>query len=335
MVGGSLIEILKTIVQLAPLADLSPFLGGGELVALDVGPDAQLYAAIALEALDDRFEDANGSSFAKATPAKPQTYRVLAFYEGEPTLDLVIAGERFNIHHVQPLPGGELLLAGARSDFQGRGTGAPDRNGRVYSAEGRLLRELLLGDGIQSVQATSSGVIWTSYFDEGVLGNHGWRHPVGAAGLVAWDAHGRRLEGFEPAGGLEPILNCYALNVASEQSTWIYYHPGFPLVHLRERRVEEQWAVPVHRSGAFAVWGRSALFAGGSKAVEEYHLFDLGQEERIEEVARLTLRDETGAPLSAEVVMGRGAALYLLRGEQVYRCDVQVAANAMRASAPR
>jgi hypothetical protein len=198
----------------------------------------------------------------------------------------------------------------------------------VYSAEGRLLRELLLGDGIQSVQATSSGVIWTSYFDEGVLGNHGWRKPVGATGLVAWDAHGRRLYEFGPAAGLEPILNCYALNVASERSTWLYYSSTFPLVHLRDRRVETHWAIPVRGSEAFAVWGRLALFAGGYEGKEEYHLFDLGREGRIEEVALLTLQDEEGAPLRAEVVIGRGAALYLLRGEQVYRCEVQVVAAA-------
>jgi hypothetical protein len=318
---------MKRSVQLAPIVDLSPFLDGGELVALDLGPDGQLYAAIALEPLDYRSTGAAGS-FAKATPAKPQTYRVLAFYEGQLTLDLLIARERFNIHHIQPLPDGELLLAGARSDYHGQ-EGSPDRNGRVYSAEGHLLRELLLGDGIQSVQATSSGVIWTSYFDEGVLGNHGWRDPIGAVGLVAWDAQGRRLYEFGPAGGLEPILDCYALNVASEQSTWLYYNPAFPLVHLRERRVEEHWAIPVRGRRAFAVWDRLALFApGGYEGDEEYHLFHLEQEERVEEVARLTLLDEEGAPLKAEVVIGRGAALYLLRGEQIYRCEVQVMAEA-------
>jgi hypothetical protein len=120
---------MKRSVQLAPVVDLSPFLGGRELVALDVGPDGRLY-----------------------------------------------------------------LLAGARWDYHGRG-GAPDRNGGVYSAEGHLLREL-------------------------------------------------------------------------------------------------------------------------------------GREERIEEVARLTLRDEEGAPLKAEVVIGRGSALYLLRGARLYRCEVQEMAAA-------
>jgi hypothetical protein len=35
-------------------------------------------------------------------------------------------------------------------------------------------RELLLGDGVQSVQAMPSGVIWTSYVDEGIFGRLGW-----------------------------------------------------------------------------------------------------------------------------------------------------------------
>ncbi|WP_176444820.1 hypothetical protein [Paenibacillus herberti] len=40
-------------------------------------------------------------------------------------------------------------------------------------------REFLLGDGIQSVQVTDKGIIWTSYFDEGVFGNNGWDKPIG------------------------------------------------------------------------------------------------------------------------------------------------------------
>jgi len=95
----------------------------------------------------------------------------------ETVLDVAIECERFTIHDVQPLPN-ELLLACARSFYKG-----PDdfeKNGRIDTRDGEFLREILLGDGIQTVQAMSSGVIWTSYFDEGVFGNYGWTDPVGA-----------------------------------------------------------------------------------------------------------------------------------------------------------
>ena len=63
-----------------------------------------------------------------------------------------------------------------------------DKNGRIYTNKGKFVRDILLGDGIQTVQATSEGVIWTSYFDEGIFGNYGWDNPLGSSGLVAWDA---------------------------------------------------------------------------------------------------------------------------------------------------
>jgi hypothetical protein len=162
---------MKRTLQIHPLLDLSPFLSDGELVALNVGPDAQLYAVIEQKPLDYREIAASGASFAKTIPSLPQAYRVLAFLESDLTLDVQVKDERFTIHDVQPLPRGELLLVCCRSHYR-----APrdfDKNGRVYGPDGELARELLLGDGIATVQTTDSGLIWTSFFDEGVFGNYG------------------------------------------------------------------------------------------------------------------------------------------------------------------
>jgi hypothetical protein len=174
---------MKKTFQLAPVADLAPFLAEGELVAFNAGPDGQVYAVIALKPLDYRIETSNRVSFAKTTPDEPQTYRVVVFRDGSVTRDIQISDERFNIHDVQPLPKDELLLVCCRSLYRGRDNF--DKNGRVYSSTGVFVRELLLGDGIQAVQATSAGIVWTSFFDEGVFGNFGWENPVGSSGLIA------------------------------------------------------------------------------------------------------------------------------------------------------
>ncbi|WP_440117757.1 hypothetical protein [Paenibacillus sp. QZ-Y1] len=79
--------------------------------------------------------------------------------------------------------------------------------------DGNTIREFLLGDGIQSVQVTKNGTIWTSYFDEGVFGNNGWSNPIGSQGLVAWDEHGNKLYEDHAAD----IADCYALNVVNEE----------------------------------------------------------------------------------------------------------------------
>lgn len=59
---------------------------------------------------------------------------------------------------VQPLPGDRLLLAEART----RGT----PNGEVWSTCGELLHRAHLGDAIEDLFTTPSGLIWASYFDE-------------------------------------------------------------------------------------------------------------------------------------------------------------------------
>jgi hypothetical protein len=315
----------KRSLQLVPVADLTPFLGEGELVALNVGPDAQLYAVIALRQLDYRIAT-SGASFAKIKPDTPQTYRVIAFHDAELTLDLAIAHERFNIHDIQPLPNNELLLVCCRSYY--KGPDDFDKNGRVYASNGQLVREILLGDGIQSVQATSDGVIWTSFVDEGVFGNYGWSTPVGASGLVAWDSLGRKLYEFQPADGLDSICDCYALNVESDSSTWLYYYTEFPLVQLQDQRITSHWATPLGGSGAFAVWRDFALFTGGYHRQDDLHLFELGRNGRINQVAELTATDEGGEPINAESYFGRFDTLYALRNNQVFRCDVQAALTA-------
>ena len=315
---------MQHTLQLHPVVDLSPFLSDGTLVALNVGPDAQLYAVIAQKPVDDREITASGSSFAKPVPSVPQTYRVLAFRDCDTTLDIKVIDERFNIQDVQPLPGGELLLVSRRSHR--RGPADFDRNGRVYRPDGRLVRELLLGDGIADVQATRSGLIWTSFFDEGVFGNYGWDHPTGSAGLVAWNPADECVYEFKPTRGLDSIDDCYALNVESDSNTWLYYYTRFPLVRLRDWRIESYWEMPVHGSGAFAVASGLALFAGSYDDRERCRLFELTPD-RVREVSEFGLVDHSGAELVPERVVGRFDALHLLQRGRVYRLNIETAAS--------
>ena len=87
---------------------------------------------------------------------------------------------------VQPMPGDKFLAAGARCRWRRDG---PDRNGVLYDADGQVVSESVLGDGIRHVLATSNGQVWIGYFDEGIYGNYGWgragtEEPVGAYGFV-------------------------------------------------------------------------------------------------------------------------------------------------------
>lgn len=309
-----------------PIADLRPYAAGGELVAFDAAHDGSLYVAFALRPLDLRKIHPSGASSVKVRPARPQSYRVLAFRGAEPHLDVVLADEPFNIYYVQPLAD-QILLVCARC--QRRSDSDCDRNGRLYTREGRPAGEILLGDGIQQVQTTASGTIWTSYFDEGIFGNYGWDEPLGASGLVAWDREGTRLYDFEPTGELGDMADCYALNVASESDVWCCYYTDFPLVHIQDRAIRESWSVPVKGSAAFAVAGDSVLFRGGYHAHDTYALCRL-EPGGATLVREYTLVGPSGDPLKAERCVGRGSHLHLLSQGVAFRLSVEDAAASER-----
>ena len=130
------------------MVSLAPVVGQGELVAFNVGPDGLAYFVVALEPVDDRIEGPGGVSFAKTIPEHRQRYRVVAIAGSQPVLDVVIDGERFNIHDVQPLPDAFLLVCCRSRYFRHDDF---EKNGRIYSREGEFLREILLGGATHTV----------------------------------------------------------------------------------------------------------------------------------------------------------------------------------------
>ncbi|HET9953784.1 MAG TPA: hypothetical protein VFQ61_04755 [Polyangiaceae bacterium] len=310
-------------LELAPGIELTSFQRGDDVasgpVAFDAGADGRLYVVYASNPQAYRAVHGGGASSAVARPRKPQSYRVLALNELGVELDVSIASEPFNIHHVQPL-GELLLLACARCRYSSSGN--HDRNGRVYTREGKLVDELVLGDGIQDLQTTRSGLIWTSYFDEGVFGNFGWSTPLGSAGLVAWDGTGRKVHEFRATSGLEPICDCYALNVVSNEEVWLSYYTDFPLVQLKSGRVFKHWPAPTRGSSAFAIGNGHCLFRGGYDERGSYILGRLGSSENLTVIQRFALFDEAGAPLEPTRTSARGDKIYLLCGTQVYALDL-------------
>jgi hypothetical protein len=272
-----------------PARRLVEFEGASDrtLIAFAVGPDRAVYALHALGAY---------------TPGRPPpAYRVRAWLDGQCLLDTRIDDEPHMLYALQPL-GADLLLL---SVPPGKSVGAA--NGRVYSREGRRLRELILGHGIEHLQTTLKGAIWTAYFDEGVFGDD----PVSAHGLAAWDALGESTYRFHPdLAGLDHICDCYALNVADDRETWAYYYTQFPLVLLRDRRILRYWNVPIAGAHAFAVRREHALFTGGYEQRDTLTLLRLGENAHCDPLARFRPCDEDGEALSADRFHGRADALY-------------------------
>lgn len=314
---------MNTIIDYCTTAsiDLAGLLGDLELIAAQIGPSGELYVLATTRPLDYRWENSGGASFAKIKADGLHDYAVFRIDDWN-TVRYDIRDQQWNFHKVQPLPDGELLLACCRS--QNAGHGEIDLNGQVFSENGQWRRQFLLGDGIEDVQTTSDGHIWTSYFDEGVFGNYGWNDPIGQSGLVEWDKDGNRLYEFDPPSPLNAICDCYALNVVSENEVWCYYYTDFPLVQIQNGKIKNYWHSPIAGSRAFAVWRDAVLFQGGYDNRDEYVLLRLKGNHQMEEIARYRLIDERNNPIEVKgFVDGRGSRLVIASDMKCYRLYLQ------------
>lgn len=138
---------------------------------------------------------------------------------------------------VQPLPNGQALVAGARAAWL---PDRPEHNATIYGTDGSPLLTACVGDGIEQVRATPTGAVWLGYFDEGVYGNLGWGdppgpEPIGWPGLLKMTSQ-LAIEWRYPADELEPIDDCYALNLAGEVA-WACPYSTFCVTRVEDAQV--------------------------------------------------------------------------------------------------
>lgn len=300
--------------------DLNPHLEDRALISVEVRPGQELLALGISGVVDYRADSASGASFARLRTNQPHDFTILRYQGGEFSR-VEIRNEYWNFHYVQPLPDDELLLVCARCRHYPDGT--QDSNAHVYDASGRLRREFVLGDGIERVQTTSDGRIWVSYFDEGVFGNLGWLEPIGASGLTYWDAKGRLLYSYAPPAETDSICDCYAMNVVSDEETWIYYYTEFPLIRIYRAGETTVWPCPLADSDSFAVYQDHVLFRGGYNRRDTYHLFQLGLDGTMTPQATFRFTDHSDRALKSCAALARGPLLYLVKDACCFRIDVR------------
>ncbi|QSB06026.1 hypothetical protein [Natronoglycomyces albus] len=222
---------------------------------------------------------------------------------------------RINVRnpHVQPLPGDRYLVVGARCRYN---KGNPDRNATVFSAQGRPLLTATVGDGVQDVQATSSGRLYVSYFDEGVYGSHGWGWPdppIGSSGLVQFDDQLRPKWQFRSANDAIRIDDCYALNVSGTE-VWVYPYDQFPILRLRFGSMSV-WTNEVTGAHALITDGTRCALVGGYSLPDRISIgrFRAGRF-TLSRTSSITLGER---PIPASVLRqaGRGGTLHLITTE--------------------
>lgn len=310
----------KQVIQLTPFSTFGGLLPGLDLINIGTNHTARIVYLLTVETPADYREKISGVNFAKLKVNRPQTFLVYLLDEfGRERVE--IPEQIWNYHHVQPLPENDLLLVCGRSRYLG--DNGFDLNGRVFNNEGALKRSFLLGDGIQDVQTTADGRIWTSYFDEGVFGNFGWEHPVGSSGLIQWDKFGNQLYHYSPNHSLDAMADCYALNVVSNRETWCYYYTEFPLVRLYDEQIVESWNGAVPGSDGFALWQNHVLFRGGYRDHDQYFLYELGENGNLALKAVYEVQDEAGEKIKARLQVARGHVFYIVQDNRLYQLDLR------------
>lgn len=300
---------------------LAPPVEGDVLVSADLGPQGTMVALWARpedrEALFGRTRDSGGASFPDPRTARPVEVRVAEY---APRMQRVVTLRelRIGFPSVQPLPDGRLLVVGARCRRRG---GDPEHNAAVHDPDGTPVRTGVLGDGIEHVRTTTAGDVWVGYFDEGVFGNLGWDDPIGAPGLVRFDADLRQTWRYEPPEEAGFIADCYALNV-TDTETWTCYYNAFPVVRIRDGRAEA-WPAGVPAQ-ALAVHGDRVALVGGYDTDHNRVVFLERSAGKAATTGTGRVRLPDGSPAPAQTrFTGHGAELHALCGTDWYRADLE------------
>jgi hypothetical protein len=236
---------------------------------------------------------------------------LVARIKGDDVRTLHVPEVPFEAAYVQPYPGG-VLVAGARCRRL-RPDGA-EKNAIACDWTGRELARLTLGDGIADLRVTPAGVIWASYYDEGVLGNYGWggrgHQPIGASGLAAFSSSGDIAYTYDATrAGTGSIIDAYAINVAGDD-VWAYFYTEFPIVRFR-RGHYTTWRTDVRYACALAVSRRRALLFGGYESRSAARILELGDDGAARVVETRVTTDDEGDELDRTHAWGIGARLYL------------------------
>ena len=213
-----------------------------------------------------------------------------------------------NFRFLRPVPDGSFLLLGSRCMYSKKN--GPENNAVFTDREGNVLRELTFGDGIADCIVRADGIIITSYFDEGVMGNYGWDDPIGSCGLCAWTADGRNIWRCD-----RDILDCYAMNTDSEGNLWYYYYTDFLLVRT-DFRSEAEYNPAVEGASCFAVAGngRILIMDGGYDDEDSFYVSRIDGDQT-EDREPLEFVREDASPVTAAPRVFSGTKALVLTGD--------------------
>ncbi|MCX7748205.1 MAG: hypothetical protein N2645_15165 [Clostridia bacterium] len=294
------------------ICDLQEYIEGYQIISISIGADNGYYV-LAVNNVPKRID----GMFQQTQTSTQHDYKVITVqYDNVYTVN--IDNQEWNYHFVQPIGDSNILLVCARSRYYGHNK--YDLNGKIFDLNGNLIKEFLLGDGIQDVKVSSGGIIWTSYFDEGVFGNYGWDNPIGSCGLRAWNQNGETVYIYNNDGN-NFICDCYALNIVSDNEVWFYYYTDFLLGKIKDGKVD-YFDPKLSGADGFLTYDRYVLFRGGYSNRDEYHLFEFIKTDTLQEKKIITFTNENNEEIQGDSFDCRGSKLLLRSDTKLYDVDI-------------
>jgi hypothetical protein len=187
------------------------------------------------------------------------------------------------------------------------------RGGRttIYDKHGAVRSTIDLGDASEDLQTTPDGLIWVSYFDEGVFGAS-----IGQQGLVCFNSAGEpvfKYAEFAEQADLPMICDCYAMNVDQTSAVWINYYTDFPLVRLRNFKLDQVWNSFGVLGKTFAVRGEQVIHLRQNQWVVSSLIGSLSSESIFVQAI-----DENEIAIRSADIAARGVSLAINTGDAVY-----------------
>jgi len=292
----------KRTIQLEPFFNLCDLVQGFDIVSSSIGFDDKIYVL-----LIDKTPERIDGMFVQSRTKNSHTYKVVTIGK-DIVSELTIYNQRFNFHFLQPINSDKILLVGARTRFFNEDK--YELNGKIFDLDGVLLKEILLGDGIQNLHVTRKGIIWTGYFDEGIFGNYGWDNPIGSPGLIAWNLDGEQIFSNSRAD----ISDCYALNVISDNDIWFYYYSDFNLCNIKDAQIQF-YSPSVSGSSGFIKNESYFLFDKGYGKHDKYALLKAGS---FKEQCTIEFVNEIGKKIESSIRDFRSDKLLLVDNNHLY-----------------
>jgi hypothetical protein len=308
-------------IPFSKIADSPVFPDAYALVAQSVADDGTLlFLFVERAAQGAVFAMANlpGGGFPRSKMKVPSHFRLVAV-RGERRIVTDLPALDLTFPHVDLFPDGKVLLVAARSQW--RATEDYDLNGVIYDPATGSTRRILLGDGIERVYVDERGLIWASYFDEGIFGNFGWGNPgpepVGSTGLACFTPNGERVWHFPGA-----MTDCYALNVQGAEVA-AYYYTDFPMCKVSRDFEVTYWKTDLRGCRELALAGSTVFLSGQYEDPRNIgYLGSLGAD-RLEDVRQVRLMLPEDVEWSASsTLLGRGRHVYCFDTSGTYRATL-------------